>query len=134
MVFRILEAVFGLAGSLFGIWMAVIEGRSEARGSSGATSAAYVLVLFGVPFLGIAVGSLLHLLVSLRIVPRWMHLAGGWAALTLLWLSTLTILVIIYLSLPSIGVLFIPGAVLVLIACVLAVIPSSLADNPRNVQ
>ena len=80
MVVRILEAVFGLLASLYGFWMAVIEGQQEASAVNGIASPFAIVILFGMPLLGIGLGVLVHLFTSFPFASRDAHLAGEWVA------------------------------------------------------
>jgi hypothetical protein len=78
---------------------------------------------FAAALAAIAVGALLHGIPSLTRADPRARVAFSWASRSLLWLSTMGLIALVYLSGFSIGLLFIPSAFLALIASILALIP-----------
>lgn len=117
-------------------------------GVTGLTLLAYLYSLsftndapgpFGAPPHMTALGALWAYAIALALIPLATLLHGvpvimdardatrattTWAGRLALWVATAGLLTLAYLSLASIGLMFIPSAVLALIACIMSLIPS----------
>ena len=80
-------------------------------------------VAFAAALTVIALGALLHSVLSFSQNGRHAHPVFSLLGVVALWLATAVLMVMIILAGLSIGLAFIPSAVLALIACVLALIP-----------
>ena len=75
----------------------------------------------------IPLGVILHGLPVIVGAGRSARMTTAWVGRLALWVATACLLVLVVLSLPSIGLLFIPSLVLALVACVSSLIPSPTA-------
>lgn len=143
MIQRIFEIVAGLCASLVG-FLVLFSFPSGTFLSGYSSDQKYrlagqptpplawlpVMLLLVTALTGIALGPLLQAITGSSRVGHRSYLALTWAGRLALWLSTLGLIVLIYLTGFSIGLTFIPSATLALVACVLALI-SNPASNMR---
>ncbi len=137
MVQRIVEMIAGVCASVFGLLILFSLFSASFTGQAFTNFPlddltwlpaflAYVTVLAV-----IALGALLHGIPSLTHARRRARVAFAWVGRLALWLATAGFIILAYLSEASIGLIFIPSAVLALTACLLSLIPgpAHIANN-----
>jgi hypothetical protein len=134
MIQRIFEAVTGFLASAIGLWIlfsfaAAFFPPNQIHDLSGqpAPPLAWIpaLQVFVIALVGIALGVLLHGVPSIAHTGRDTRRFLIWGGRLTLWLSTAALIVLAFITLPSIGLLFGPSAALAFIACALAIVPNS---------
>ena len=135
MVQRIFEMVVGVGASALGFALLLslllspsIDGRYSYFEQTHDLSWLPAFLAFASALAVVAVGVLLHGLTSIFRASRRARVVCAWVGRMALWLSTAGLIILVYLAGFSIGLLFIPSALLALIACGLALVP----DSPRN--
>jgi hypothetical protein len=131
---RIFEMAAGVCASALGL-LILFSFLSESFSGNGYTPFPLshdliwlpAFLAFAATLAAIALGPLLHGLPSLTRAGRRARMVCAWVGGLALWFSTLGLIVLIYLAGFSIGLAFIPSAVLALIACVLALIPGPVS-------
>lgn len=135
MVQRIFEMVVGVCASALGFALLLslllepsIDGRYSYFGQTHDLSWLPAFLAFASALAAVAVGVLLHGITSVSRVDRRTRVVFAWVGRLALWFSTAGLITLVYLAGFSIGLLFIPSALLALIACGLAMVPDSLRN------
>ena len=132
MVQCISEMIVGVCASALGfalllsllLWPS-IDGRYSYFGQTHDLSWLPAFLAFSAVLAAVAVGVLLHGITSVSRTGRRVRVIFAWVGRLTLWLSTAGLIILVYIAGFSIGLLFIPSALLALIACGLSLIPES---------
>jgi hypothetical protein len=129
---RLIEVILGLAASFLGlaILFSLLESSyfTYTPGPSWLPAVlAYVTALEA-----IGLGVVLHGLVSFARMGLLAQVICAWAGRFLLWIGSAALLVLVYLSGFSIGLLFLPSLYLALIACSLSLMPGPASEAARR--